>query len=115
MKERHQLTIEERRDIFLAAVQIEEASILASRKSGHGEQRPYSDSRLNWKDWQIEFYGCIPDGTRAVLVAHYSSPVAETRNPKGRQLTNVIRELWRKVRQKRLIGMGLNISETLKI
>jgi hypothetical protein len=113
MRDRTQLTIEQRRDIFNAAIQIEEASIMASGTPESGESREYSESRLNWKDWQIEFFGCIPDGSRWVLQAHYQRPFSETRDSKGKALTVTIRELWREARKKKILWQGLTIAQSI--
>jgi hypothetical protein len=113
VKDRTQLTIEQRRDVFNAAIQIEEASIMASGTPESGESREYSESRLNWKDWQIEFFGCIPDGARWILQAHYQRPVSETRASKGRALTMIVRELWREARKKKILWQGLRIAENI--
>jgi hypothetical protein len=113
MRDRTRLTREQRRDIFLAAIQIEEASILASGTPESGGSREYSDSRLNWKDWQIEFFGCIPDGARWILQAYYSRPFSETRNAKGKCFTLLTRPLWREARKKGLLYQGLNIIQSI--
>lgn len=112
-KDRTRLTIENRRDIFNAAIQIEEASIMASRRSDTGEPVPYSEDRLNWKDWQIEFFGCIPDGARWILQAHYKRPFSETRKSKGKIMTQLIRHVWREARNKKILWQGLQISQNI--
>jgi hypothetical protein len=112
-RDRTTLTIEDRRNIFLTAVQIEEASIMANRRSGDNTPHTYNEARLNWKDWQIEFFGCIPDGARNVLTCHYARPLSETRAPKGNQLTQHIRQVWREARRKKLLWQGLHISKMI--
>lgn len=119
-KDRTQLTIEQRRDIFLAAVQIEEDSLLSNKRSTSGESIPYSDDRMDWKHWQIEFFGCIPgiiedenDDARWILQAHYKRPLSETRTSKGKALTLLIRGLWREARKKKILYQGLSIAERI--
>jgi len=107
------LSMEEKRDIYLTALLLEEANLYKTGSHDVESAGTKSDKSLCWDEWRMDFFGCAEDGWRKTLDNVYYSRVADTRRKRTAVERSIIWKFWHRVKEANLIGDGLHISKVI--